>query len=211
MNTFDIFIESLKNRFKEPLPGKEAQFLMASPRRKQSMPVFPEQINPKPSSVLILLYPEKNDICTILIKRPDYEGVHSGQISFPGGKKEDNDLNLVETAVRESREEVGIDPASIEILGMLTELFIPPSNFIVQPVVAFTRSKPRFTADPVEVDSILEIKLSEFLRPENQQDRTVQVRGWELEVPCWYIQGQVIWGATAMILSEFLQIIPALN
>lgn len=160
------------------------------------------------SSVLILLYPSSENIRFVLMLRPDYDGVHSGQISLPGGKYEDSDESLIYTALREAAEEVGIDPSRVQILGQLTELYIPPSNFIVTPVVGYLTSHPVFIADPMEVAKIIEVTLSEFLDDENVQNAEMKLRnGIKMSVPAFLIGGNVIWGATAMILSEFREIL----
>ncbi|MEI7983695.1 MAG: CoA pyrophosphatase, partial [Bacteroidota bacterium] len=164
--------------------------------------------NAIPSSVLLLLYPFEKEIGLVLIQRPDYIGVHSGQISLPGGKYEDDDESLIYTALREAKEEIGIDPVLVQILGQITELYIPPSNFIVTPVVGYMSIRPQFKADPKEVADIIEIRISDLMNTSNSQKKKMKLRhGFFLRVPSYYIDGNIIWGATAMILSEFCAII----
>ena len=165
----------------------------------------------RPSGVLILLYPDKGEICFVLIRRPDYTGVHSGQISLPGGKFEPHDKDLTETAIREAKEEVGIKPSAVNISGTLTPLYIAPSNYIVTPVVGWSVQRPEFMKDPREVDEIIEISLSDFLDDRNIQTKRIRLfMGISANFPCYYIDSNIIWGATAMILSEFRAILKEL-
>ncbi|MCX6283043.1 MAG: CoA pyrophosphatase [Bacteroidetes bacterium] len=166
----------------------------------------------KPSGVLILLYPYKEDIYFVLMKRPDYTGVHSGQISLPGGKFENTDRDLIKTAVREAKEEVGIDPSAVNIMGILTPLYIPPSNYIVTPVIAWSDQRPKFKKEPREVDEIIEVSLADFLDDKNVQTKRVKLFiGLSADFPCYYINRNIIWGATAMILSEFRELLKELS
>ena len=159
----------------------------------------------KPSGVLILLYPYRDDIGFVLMRRPDYTGVHSGQISLPGGKfEEEQDRDLIATAMREAKEEVGIKPSAVNIIGTLTPLYIPPSNYLVTSVVGWTEQRPEFIADPREVEEIIEMSLTDFLNDLNVRTRRIKLfMGLSANFPCYYIDRNVIWGATAMILSEF--------
>ena len=198
----------IEERLKQSLPGLGSQLLMASKKRLK----FPFRngvpLTAKPSGVLILLYPGNNDISFVLMRRPDYAGVHSGQISLPGGKYEPGDGDLLHTAVREAKEEVGIQPSAVNILGTLTPLYIPPSNYIVTPVVSWSDKRPEFTADPREVDAIIEVSLSDFLDDRHLQTKRIRLfMGLSANFPCFYIHGNIIWGATAMMLSEFRTIL----
>jgi 8-oxo-dGTP pyrophosphatase MutT (NUDIX family) len=140
--------------------------------------------------------------------RPEYPGVHSGQISLPGGKFEDSDDSLVFTALREAREEIGINPVKVQIIGQLTEMYIPPSNFMVTPIVGYQTSPPRFRADPKEVARIIEVNLVDLLEKRNIRNKNIRLRtGISIKAPVYFIDGNVIWGATAMILSEFREIV----
>jgi len=205
---FKLFISVLEERLKKPLPGRSAQLKMASLARLQGLMNFIQPENAIPSSVLLLLYPFEKEIGLVLIQRPDYIGVHSGQISLPGGKYEDDDESLIYTALREAKEEIGIDPVLVQILGQITELYIPPSNFIVTPVVGYMSIRPQFKADPKEVADIIEIRISDLMNTSNSQKKKMKLRhGFFLRVPSYYIDGNIIWGATAMILSEFCAII----
>ena len=133
---FNRFINLLKARLKSPLPGEDTQYLMAPVSRLKAEQLPKENYNPKKSAVLVLLFPEDETIKTVLIKRPVYDGVHSGQVAFPGGKFDDIDIELKQTALRETFEEIGVQSAEIEIIGQLTDLYINPSNFLVSPFIA---------------------------------------------------------------------------
>ena len=205
---FRILIHALQERLKRPLPGRSAHLKMASMVRIQTLMNLVQSENAIQSSVLILLYPKENGVGVVLMRRPDYDGIHSGQISLPGGKYEEDDESLIYTALREAQEEIGVDPAQIQILGQLTELYIPPSNYIVTPIAGYSWSRPEFTADPKEVAAVIEISLSDLLNKSNLQRKKMKLgAGFSLKVPSYFIDGNIIWGATAMILSEFCTIL----
>lgn len=203
MNELRNLAIKLGDRLKLPLPGLETQLVMASKKRLR-FPFSTALIRTAtPSGVLILLYPFNEAIYFVLMRRPDYGGVHSKQISLPGGKFEQTDRDLIETAVREAKEEVGIEPSSVSVLGTLTPLYIPPSNYIVTPVVSWSVQRPEFSKDPREVDEIIEVKLNDFLDDGHLQTKRIRLfMGISAKFPCFYIDSNVIWGATAMILSE---------
>ncbi|MCX6249063.1 MAG: CoA pyrophosphatase [Bacteroidetes bacterium] len=182
---------------------------MTSTRRIREMSAFYLPDKAIKSSVLILLYPgretfQPNFAVTL---RPTYNGVHSGQISLPGGRYETPDETLMQTAIRETYEEIGVDPAQINILGRLTELYIPPSNYLVQPFIGFTSGSPAFVPQVNEVEKIFEIPVSELLDDNNLVTQEISAGGTQFTVPCFLIEGTTIWGATAMILSEFREIV----
>jgi len=188
---------------KKPLPGRHAQLKMAPVLRTEKT----SDRDTREAGVLILLYPRDGELYTVLIQRPVYQGVHSGQISFPGGKQEPGDCDLVHTALRETHEEVGIPPTQIEVLGKLTPLYIPVSNHMVQPVIGTLPDPPRMTPDEIEVDRIYEIRLHGLMEPGCLiQNETILVNNRKIQAPFFRYDGLRIWGATAMILSEFLEI-----
>jgi 8-oxo-dGTP pyrophosphatase MutT (NUDIX family) len=201
------FAHDLATALTGDLPGTEVQWSMASSDRAAKG--FPRV--PRPDSanaaVLILLYPRDGKINTVFIQRPDYDGVHGGQISFPGGKKEPGDRDMIETAVREAAEEIAIIPADVEIIGKLTPLYIPVSNINVTPVAGWSERRPAFSPDPGEVDFIIEAELDAFFNPEIVKTKPWLVRGESLNVKYFDYSGHVIWGATAMILHELLTVI----
>jgi 8-oxo-dGTP pyrophosphatase MutT (NUDIX family) len=159
------------------------------------------------SAVLILFYPSNNEIYVPLILRPSYDGVHSAQVAFPGGKYEPTDENLIQTALREAQEEIGLKINNVKILGTLTELFIGPSNFKILPVIGYVLYKPDFRADKREVEKILETKLNDISNPAIIGSSEMLIRGEQAIVPHYEIDNHKIWGATAKMISELLFIL----
>ena len=205
---FPEFVEALQRRIHKPLPGFAAQKRMAPAITRSDRFILSTKGNAKPGGVLLLLYPHNDKIWFPLMQRPTYDGAHSGQVSLPGGKQEPVDKDRIQTAIREAQEEIGIDPGSIEIIGQLTELFIPASNYMVLPVVGFTTQKPAFVPEPREVEEVIEASLEEFMDREKHKRKDIIVRGnVRLDAPYFEIDGKVVWGATAMILSEFYLIL----
>lgn len=160
------------------------------------------------AAVLLLLYPRNEKIHFVLILRNSYKGVHSSQMALPGGKKEASDVDFLQTALRETEEEVGVSRNDVEIIRELTDVYIPPSNFLVHPVIGICRKPPIFKPDPREVAGIVEVDLEEFLSDQtliSVQRETSYAD--EIRVPAFKINENIIWGATAMILSEFKEVI----
>ena len=193
-----------------PKPGLTAQLKMAPPQRfgtKDTLLEVPK--NAKKAAVLMLLYPDKNgQINFCLIQRSTYDGKHSGQISFPGGKKEDGDRDFWATALRESQEEVGVDPATIQFITDLSTSYIPPSNFYVYPFIAYTDKRPDFIAEEGEVDHVIEVPLADLLGESAIQDGPITASyASKVVVPMFVFGEYRVWGATAMILSEAREII----
>ena len=141
----------------------------------------------------------------MLIKRNEYEGPHSGQVSLPGGAEEEGDASIVETALRETREELGILEC-IDVLGTITPLHIPVSNFLVVPVVGWLSGRPAFRPDPAEVQYLIECPVRALMDPVNTASETIFRHGMKIEAPYYRAGEEKIWGATAMMLSEFLQL-----
>jgi len=208
MLKFPEIIETLKKLNFSHLPGLDAQLRMAPVHRQDEIRKMQSAGTPIKSGILFLIYPLNNwEAGTILIQRPFYDGVHGGQISFPGGGYEKGDQTLMQTALREAQEEVSVTPDAVEVLGKLTDLYIPPSNHLVSPYVAVTTSRPDFKPDPKEVDSIIELPLSLFFNPEVLQTTPISLSdGRTLMCPCYLTNGLVIWGATAMMISEFVEL-----
>lgn len=163
------------------------------------------------SAVLVLFYPYKNEIYFPLILRPAYDGVHSGQVAFPGGRFELTDESLIRTAMREAQEEIGLRLNDVKVLGSLTELFIPASNFNVLPVIAVMPYRPDFYPDPREVEDIFEIRLEEISDKNVIGASEIQVRGEQVHAPHYMIQGYKVWGATAMMISELLAVLSSVD
>lgn len=193
--------EIWKEMLRDNLPGQEAQQKMAPTFRGS----FYHQNNPVHAAVLALMYPSNNHTNLVFIKRNEYDGPHSGQISFPGGVREPEDDSLEETAIRETREELGI-LSRFEVLGSLTELHIPVSNFLVTPFIGWMDHRPEFNPDESEVQYIIEASIAAMLDPANQDSETIHRQGQDIEAPFYRVGKEKIWGATAMMLSEVLQL-----
>jgi 8-oxo-dGTP pyrophosphatase MutT (NUDIX family) len=200
------FAGRLEAEIKKGLPGTEVQWALASSDRMvKGFPRFPKE-DTKEAAVLILLYPAGDLIYTAFIQRPEYNGVHGGQISFPGGKKEDSDPDLVYTALREASEEVGVNPSEIRVVSTLTPLYIPVSNILVNPVIAWMREKPEFVRQENEVVFIIEADIKTLLDPSSIKVKPFNIRGEMIELKYFDYKNNMIWGATAMILNELLTI-----
>jgi 8-oxo-dGTP pyrophosphatase MutT (NUDIX family) len=210
MNTdFEQIIDSIQLRLQQPLPGKEAQVRMAPSLRNYTNII---QNNPPiQSAVLLLLYPRDRELLIAYFKRPEYDGHHSGQIAFPGGKWEEKDNTLQETALRETQEEFGLNPERIKILGKLSPLFIPISNMEVTPFVGYINHSPTFTPQPEEVSYIIEIPLKCIIDNTKKTCKVKHRNNIEIETPMYIFENEEIWGATAMITSEFEEIIKGIS
>lgn len=199
-NTFISKIETFKTK---QVGGQNAQFELAPMQRSRFNFEKILKQNPKHAAVLVLFYPNKKNKTTFLLtKRASYNGTHASQISFPGGKFESNDLELQTTALRETQEEVGIKREDVTIFKQMSDIFIPPSNFLVTPFLAFTNQTPTFTTN-YEVESIIEVSLKSLFNKKFQTTTLVTTsyaKNWE--VPCYQFNNFIIWGATAMMLSE---------
>lgn len=158
--------------------------------------------NPRIGSVLVLFYLKKDVLSIPLILRPTYDGVHSGQVAFPGGEEEESDVNTIGTALREAEEELGIISEDVQILGKLSDIYIPPSRFLVTPVVGMTVESPRFIPDKREVQKIIEMPASMLFDDSIIKSGIVSTNQGKLEVPYFDVEGHVVWGATAIMLSE---------
>lgn len=210
MTTFQQFIAALEHDLHQPLPGRTAQYHMApKPRPGGEWDDLPNP-DARQSSVLLLFYPYEETVYFPLILRPTYPGVHSGQVGLPGGGLEPGDRDLVETALREANEEIGVDPAQVNVLGQLSELYIRPSNRLVLPVVGWAAERPRFVPDAHEVALLIEASLLEFLDPANHRTEVWELANRTATVPIFGVRSQTVWGATAMIMGELLAL-PALR
>ncbi|MCA6361997.1 MAG: CoA pyrophosphatase [Bacteroidetes bacterium] len=199
----DEFFLHLQRRLQQPLPGADAQNRMTMRSRKTVEEYLAENPGHRRSAVLMPLFPHKGEIHTLLIKRPSYQGVHSGQLALPGGAEEAEDASPAQTALREAREEVGLHAGEEQLLGALSPLYIPPSNFLVRPFVAQLPQRPQWLPSPDEVEALLEIPLRTFLDPAVKDTRKINIgSGITIEAPCYIIEGNILWGATAMMFSE---------
>ena len=183
------------------LPGEKVQNRMAPTYRGS----YSHQVEPLRAAVLALLYPSAGKIHLVFIKRNEYDGAHSGQVSFPGGIWEPGDRSLEVTALRETREELGVS-GEIEILGSLTELHIPVSNFLVTPFVGWMDHTPEFSPEASEVQYIIETPLDALISPSSRDKEIMRRHGQDIEAPFYKVGSEKIWGATAMMLSEVLEL-----
>ena len=197
------FIKDLEKRLKQKLPGRISQNRMAALRVPEHKPAP----GAGKAGVLILIFPRKGELSTVLIKRTEYFGPHSGQISFPGGKTEKTDSSQIGTALREAAEETGIDSREISVLGTLTPLYIPVSNLEVLPAVAYAARQPDFSIDLKEVEYLIHISLKDLTGNCLKTEKKLSVNGITIHAPGFEIKNEFIWGATAMILSEFTEIV----
>jgi 8-oxo-dGTP pyrophosphatase MutT (NUDIX family) len=197
-----------KDNLKKALALKEfdairAQSMMA-PRQRTSVRPPEKKGSPNQGAVMLLLYNKNHNLNILLIKRQDNLRYHPGQISFPGGTHEGTET-FFETALRETHEEVGIEPDNLEILGNLNSVYIPPSDFVVYPFVSWHNSLPICTPCHNEVAEIIEVPINEFFKDGSRRLETRTNNGSEITVPYFRIREHKVWGATAMILSELLE------
>jgi len=169
-----------------------------------------KKANAKKAGVMALFYPDKAQQTRILlILRNTYPGVHSNQIGFPGGKAEKTDASLLETALRETHEEVGVSKEEIAVKQALTPIYIPPSNFEVFPYLGLSYNTPNFVAQESEVEALIEVRLSDFLLDSNRIDQNLitSYSSTKIAVPAFKLNGYVVWGATAMMLNEIKELL----
>lgn len=202
----DSFTDYLKNRLEQTLPGRDAQLKMApepvvdAPGREMEPPDHARQ-----SSVLVLIYPNEEYELELLLTLRSSDIDHGGQISFPGGRSEEGESS-VETALREAYEEVGIAPEKVEIVGCLTQLYVSHSNNQVVPVVGYLTEAPELTLDPKEVEEAFSVELDSLLEKKNLTVEDWELRNYQYKVPYWDVHRVPLWGATAMMLNEFLEL-----
>jgi len=205
---FNFFLNNINLIQNTKLPGIDAQFKLAPKMRLEYNAKKIKAKNPKIAAVLALFYPnQNNEVSLLLTKRANYNGTHSGQISFPGGKMEISDFNLKETALRETFEEVGVLQEEINIVREFTEVYIPPSNFLVTPFIGIIDHEPIFKVNS-EVAEIIRVSFHDLLDDKNIGRISITNSYMkETTVPCFTIDDFVIWGATAMILSEIKELL----
>ncbi len=201
---FQDFLQILPHLDAVDLPGEEAHNIMVPIERLEIFKKIDfRQITPKNAGVMMLVYPKEGETYLVLIVRNSYKGVHSSQIAFPGGKYENDDVNFMQTALRETCEEIGIHQDKIEVLKAFTNLYITPSNFMVYPFLGICRDEIVFNPDPIEVAGIIELPLATFLSDSlviNAEMTTSYSNS--IVVPAFKIDEHIVWGATAMMLSE---------
>lgn len=201
---FDAFSKAIKGIENLQLPGQASQFKMSPPYREHLVKLQADKIqNARQAAVMALFYPDlNNETHIILILRKTYKGVHSAQIGFPGGKLEAGETKE-EAAIRETEEEVGVKQEDMKVLKQLTQIYIPPSNFYVQPFIGICQNTPIFTKQDDEVEDLLEVHLNDFLNEAHVVTKTVSTAyDVSVDVPAFKLNGHSVWGATAMMLSE---------
>jgi 8-oxo-dGTP pyrophosphatase MutT (NUDIX family) len=196
-------VDRLAARLKQALPSALAHDPLRAVPIGNVIPKFEHKLPPKAGSVLILLYEDNGRILFPLIKRTEYNGAHSGQVSLPGGKAEAGE-DSIQTALREAQEEIGVDPVSVNVIGRLSDFFVIPSNFIVTPVVASVNGTPTFKPDPHEVERIILGDVDSLIKDDAIRTREILASGtFRMNAPHFEIEKEVVWGATAMMLNEF--------
>ncbi|HBC56676.1 MAG TPA: hypothetical protein DCZ03_05870 [Gammaproteobacteria bacterium] len=202
--------EALEAQFSEQLPGYSAQKAMSPEGREQMLKMMPKNAPFRDAAVLVGLYFDGEDWQFPLIHRSEDGYAHSGQVSLPGGKLERAET-IHEAAIREAEEEIGLPGTSVTILDTLTSLPIPFSNFMVHPVVALVDGVPNWQIEEREVQSVFTVGLKEFLNDELINQENLSFNGVSRLVPYYSFSGHKVWGATAMILSEFRQILNTIS
>ncbi|MBK8701128.1 MAG: CoA pyrophosphatase [Saprospiraceae bacterium] len=201
------FIERLERELEEDLPGRDAQFLMAPIERQQEFEIPDNHIL---ACVVALIFPKKKDWNVVLIERvnDNPNDHHAGQLSFPGGRFEDTDYSYQDCALREAEEEIGINASEVGIIGELSSIYIPVSNYLIYPFVGFMGDEPEFTIQRNEVQQIHIVPLKHFLEGRNKKRTDMDIRGRMIkDVPFYEVNNMPLWGATAMIMSELEHLI----
>lgn len=205
----NYFLQRIQQSFNDSLPGIEAHKLLTPGKRPLTRDEVPQLNEYRQSAVAVICFPVENTIHSILIQRPNYNGSHGGQISFPGGKMEITDNSLEHTARRETQEEIGWQLSEKNYLGKLTELFIPISKFCVQPYLYFCEEIQPFHPDKREVEEIIHFPLEELKRETAIKSKSIRMSSGITikDVPYFDLNQRVVWGATAIILSELREMI----
>lgn len=199
-------IAALRGALARPLPGLPTQLGMAPRPRPGTERILDPLLNCRRAGVLVLLYPRAGETHLVLTRRTDALENHRGQISFPGGSMDPGE-DAVATALREAMEELGVDPCSLDVLGQLSPLYIPPSDFCIYPVVAAAAEPPAFTPNEDEVAEVLEVSLRHLLAPAARCEELWELRGQPVRVPFYAVGAHKVWGATAMVLCELLALL----
>lgn len=202
--------EEIKLRLKNPLPALTSHLKMAPPTRKTELEAAREAMQfAKKSAVMILLFHVHNKLKVVFIRRSFYVGIHAGQMAFPGGRFEESDETVEQTAFREIEEEIGVSRDKIELLGRISDIYVPPSNFLISVFVGYLSEKPVYKPDEREVAEVIEVDFDEFLQPENKDVKSFHVpsANHSVEAPYYKTTQCDIWGASAMVMSELVDIL----
>lgn len=197
-------IDRLADRLKGELPGASSHAKMNARAVSGQRIKFRNNGEARRGAVLILFYEQCDNIYFILTQRPNYSGAHGGQVSFPGGKQEQDDLNLEETALREAEEEIGIDRRDVRVIGSLSEYYVGASNHLVMPVIGYAQGVPNFTPDSYEVAEILPVLLKDLIDESRLKSTVLEVgeNKFQLDAPYFDLNDKIVWGATAGMLNE---------
>ncbi|WP_431158507.1 NUDIX hydrolase [Winogradskyella poriferorum] len=210
---FDSFLDIIVKIEHLDLLGEVSHSKMSPPYRLELAEKMKEKAkSAKKAGVMALFYPGY-DLQTklVLILRKTYKGVHSAQVGFPGGKFEEDDTDLMTTALRETQEEIGIDAEKVNVIKPMSPLYIPPSNFLVHPFLGIMNEQPIFSKQEEEVEDILEVSLIDFLDDKSILTAKVPTSyNIEVEVPAFTLNGHIVWGATAMMLGELKDLLKQL-
>ena len=207
IQSFEDFIQQMEKTLKNPLPGYVAHRKMAAEVLNHRKLYEYDPLRTKTGSVLIHFYEKDSRIFITLIERQKYDGVHSGQISFPGGKKDKADSSVYITALREAEEEVNIYRDQVKIIGSLSPIYIAASDFKVHPILGYSLTIPDFVADKKEVAKIINFPVEQFLTYGIIKETLLNIQGTQIQTPYYDIEGKIVWGATAMILSELIAVV----
>jgi 8-oxo-dGTP pyrophosphatase MutT (NUDIX family) len=201
-------IADLRAALRRPLPGLPAQMRMAPQPRPGTERILDPSLDCRRAGVLVLLYPCGGELSLVLTRRTESVENHRGQISFPGGSLEPGETTR-QAALREAEEELGVSPTRLELLGELSPLYVPPSNFCIYPTAAYAPNRPDFVPLLQEVAEVIEVPLVHLLDPATRREEVWQLHGLPVHVPFYTVGPHKVWGATAMILSELLAIFRA--
>lgn len=204
---YSRLIQHLTERLTLALPSAVAHDPLRAIPVGNVMPRFEHKTPPRPGSVIILLFEDQGQIKFPLIKRAEYKGAHSGQISLPGGKAEAGE-DAIQTALRECEEEIGVPASEITVIGRLSEFYVVPSNFLVTPVVASLGQRPVYRPDPYEVFKVIEADLDDLVREDAVRVKEILAAGlYRMNAPHFEIENEIVWGATAMMLNELRMVV----
>lgn len=202
-------IQIIKKQLTKKLPGENAHFQMLSKEMQRNRGGVERPVKVKKAAVMVLLYQKKETWFTLLMQRPESPYAHSKEVCLPGGGYETEDGDLETTALRETEEEFGIDRNAIEVLGPLTDIYIPISNYEVQPFIGLLKKDPLLNPDPSEVAEIIPVALSDLINRANRKEKNITTSTGDSinNVPYFELEKRTVWGATAMMLSEFVALV----